>query len=175
MVNTYVLDPAHIVPSRSDPNSNGHFPINHNLASGTPRGFNLQNLPGMNGLFPFSAGGNGAFPAFNGQGVQVQMNWGADGTGNDNGLHHPGAIRRGSRFPNNRGPYDRRQPRYGNNGRLSPPRGLPAVPMGSMRPSGRQWGDGSAVGPKEAVQGRSLKSYEDLDAVGGAQGGELNY
>lgn len=29
--------------------------------------------------------------------------------------------------------------------------------------------------PREAVQGRSLKSYEDLDAVGGAGGGELNY
>jgi hypothetical protein len=29
--------------------------------------------------------------------------------------------------------------------------------------------------PREAVQGRSLKSYEDLDAVGGSGSGELNY
>jgi hypothetical protein len=31
------------------------------------------------------------------------------------------------------------------------------------------------VGPREAVQGRSLKSYEDLDAVAGGGNGELNY
>ena len=31
------------------------------------------------------------------------------------------------------------------------------------------------MGPREAVQGRSLKSYEDLDAVGGSGSGELNY
>jgi hypothetical protein len=36
-------------------------------------------------------------------------------------------------------------------------------------------GSRQAVGPREAVQGRSLKSYEDLDAVGGAGSGELNY
>lgn len=37
-------------------------------------------------------------------------------------------------------------------------------------------GDGQqGVGPREAVQGRSIKSYEDLDAVGGPGGGELNY
>lgn len=34
---------------------------------------------------------------------------------------------------------------------------------------------GGAPGPREAVAGRSLKSYEDLDAVGGGGGGELNY
>ena len=51
--------------------------------------------------------------------------------------------------------------------------------MGGGRGAGPgKWGDGAggaAVGPREAVQGRSLKSYEDLDAVGGAGGGELNY
>lgn len=31
------------------------------------------------------------------------------------------------------------------------------------------------MGPREAVQGRSLKSYEDLDHVAGGGGGELNY
>jgi len=44
---------------------------------------------------------------------------------------------------------------------------------------GGRWGDGAAggaaVGPREAVQGRSLKSYEDLDAVAGGGNGELNY
>jgi len=46
---------------------------------------------------------------------------------------------------------------------------------------GNRWGDGMApgggpmVGPREAVQGRQLKSYEDLDAVGGDGAGELNY
>lgn len=41
---------------------------------------------------------------------------------------------------------------------------------------GGKWGDGAAggTGPREAVQGRSIKSYEDLDAQppsGGAAGG----
>jgi hypothetical protein len=44
---------------------------------------------------------------------------------------------------------------------------------------GGKWGDGAAggaaIGPREAVQGRSLKSYEDLDQVSGGGGGELNY
>lgn len=31
------------------------------------------------------------------------------------------------------------------------------------------------MGPREAVQGRSLKSYEDLDAAGGAESGALDY
>lgn len=80
---------------------------------------------------------------------------------------------------NNRtGPYDRRStPRYGpETGRLSPPPGSRGGRMGS---SGGRWGDGAAggatVGPREAVQGRSLKSYEDLDAVAGGAGSELNY
>jgi hypothetical protein len=49
---------------------------------------------------------------------------------------------------------------------------------GRIGGGGGKWGDGAGgqtVGPREAVQGRSLKSYEDLDAVGGAAGGELNY
>jgi hypothetical protein len=36
-------------------------------------------------------------------------------------------------------------------------------------------GGPQAMPPREAVQGRSLKSYEDLDAVGGSGSGELNY
>ena len=100
--------------------------------------------------------------------------------GDESALHQTGPMRRGGgRFNQRSGPYDRRQPRTGGpSGRLTPPRGLPAIPMGGMRPSSRQWGDGAgaaAVGPQEAVQGRSLKSYQDLDAVGGSQGGELNY
>jgi hypothetical protein len=58
---------------------------------------------------------------------------------------------------------------------LSPP---PGSRRGGMAGGGR-WGDGAAgiaaVGPPQAVQGRSIKSYEDLDAVAGAGSGELNY
>jgi hypothetical protein len=36
-------------------------------------------------------------------------------------------------------------------------------------------GGPQGIPPREAVQGRSLKSYEDLDAVDGAGSGELNY
>ncbi|KAI9819531.1 MAG: hypothetical protein M1827_006980 [Pycnora praestabilis] len=188
LVNNYVLDPSHIAPSRSDSNSNGHFPINNNhMPAGTPRGFNLANMPvfpgGMPNGFPSTAG----FPPFFAHhSVQVPGNWGGAGAefGAVDDRHQAGPMRRGGgRFTSNRtGPYDRR-PRDsrdvrwngGGPGRLSPPRaGMPAR-VGA--PSSK-WGDGggaAAVGPREAVQGRSLKSYEDLDAVGGTGGGELNY
>ena len=59
--------------------------------------------------------------------------------------------------------------------------GMPGMmPMG--RPGGMKWADGAGaqgIGPQEAVQGRQVKSYQDLDAVGGGAagggGGELNY
>ncbi|KAI9926495.1 hypothetical protein AWENTII_006931 [Aspergillus wentii] len=207
LVNSYVLDPARIAPSRSDANSNGHFPLtsgqNH---AGTPRGFSLSNMPPYlagNGPLPSGFHGlPGAVPGFMGAN---QAGWNGNGivTG-ESGLHQPGAMRRGgNRYNNRSGPYDRRGNRYGGagNGRLSPVRGMsnmygpggrlppnPAsayIPPGhpaaalvgagpfpdAMGPGGVQQG----MPPREAVQGRSLKSYEDLDAVGGAGGGELNY
>lgn len=117
--------------------------------------------------------GFGQFPAFfAGHPLTMPPGWaGSDDRG-------PGPIRRGGRFSNARsGPYDRqpRDQRWGReSGRLSPPAG-----GRGGRASGGRWGDGAAggaaVGPREAVQGRSLKSYEDLDAVAGGAGGELNY
>lgn len=171
-------DPAHIAPSRSDANSNGHFPpANGHQPAGTPRGFNL-NAFGMNGMPPLgSFGAPGQFPAFfAGHPVQAPAGW-APGSDERGG----GPIRRGGgRFGNQRaGPYDRRprDQRWGNeSGRLSPPGGRSGRPGATG--AGR-WGDGAAggaaVGPREAVAGRSLKSYEDLDAVAGGAGGELNY
>ena len=115
------------------------------------------------------------------------------------GGHQSGPMRRGGgRFsarqlgpyerPNNQGGQNRM---YGqlSNGRLSPPgarnmmgNGM-IMGMGGGRGgmmgmgAGARWDNGGqqAMGPKEAVQGRSLKSYEDLDAVSGDGGGELNY
>jgi hypothetical protein len=103
------------------------------------------------------------------------------------GWHPPGGdergggqVRRGgamggSRFQNRPGPYDRRQnPRWG----------LEGTTNGAMGGRGRsgptnRWGDGAAggaaMGPREAVQGRTIKSYEDLDQVSGGGAGELNY
>jgi hypothetical protein len=111
----------------------------------------------------------------------------------------------GNRFNNSNrsGPYDRRgnNPRYGNNpaqggmgmntgigmGVGGPPGRMMSGPVGSGigglggNASGNRWGDGMApggggmMGPRESVQGRQLKSYEDLDAVGGDGSGELNY
>ncbi len=48
---------------------------------------------------------------------------------------------------------------------------------GSFGGGAGKWGDGGAqtVGPREAVQGRTIKKYDDLDAVEGGAGGELNY
>ena len=185
LVNTYVLDPSHIAPSRSDANSNGHFPINnHNIAAGTPRGFNLSNIPMMSG---FPAGFNpqatfSPFPNFGGHTVQAPGGWPTNNTMITNGdeMHQTGPMRRGGgRFNSRQGPYDRRQqPRYTNDGRLTPMgNGNPMVRRGNFAAGAGKWGDGGAqtVGPREAVQGRTIKKYDDLDAVEGGGGGELNY
>jgi hypothetical protein len=206
LVNSYVLDPSHIAPSRSDANSNGHFPLpnNHHMSSGTPRGFNLQNMNMMNLGQNGMVGINGMQPTFqNGQAFVPGLP-NPFAMGDMGGTHNPGALRRGGRFNNNRsGPYDR-------NNRGNMQRGYSGGSMGGMgmrMPSGSigggmgmgfvaqgggggggKWGDGAAggTGPREAVQGRSIKSYEDLDAQpasggnaggggGGAGGAELDY
>lgn len=230
-MNAYVLDPAHIAPSRSDATSNGHFPSNH-MPAGTPRGFTLANMPmgfGNSGAMPPGAGFQGGlpssapgFPGF--MNAANAGNWAPNGVSmngslDPSGLHNPGVMRKmGGRYGNRTGPYDRRGggrfgmgggPGGAGNGRLSPVRGGMFGGGGRMHPgaggayippghpaagafhggnllggpfggSGGRWGDGAgggqqAMGPREAVQGRSLKSYEDLDAVGGAGDGELNY
>ncbi|KAJ5630219.1 uncharacterized protein N7484_010319 [Penicillium longicatenatum] len=199
LVNAYVLDPARIAPSRSDTNSNGHFPMAGGGQSGTPRGFSLANVPYI--------GNPGGLPAgFPTNGMPGLV--GPTGTWNGNmlmsgdaGMHQPGVMRRGPNRHNNRsGPYDRRRgynsgptgrlspvrmpSMYGSGGRLPPvgisvPPGHPAanmVPTNNTFPDAMGAGGGSqAMPPREAVQGRSLKSYEDLDAVGGSGSGELNY
>ncbi|KAL8984236.1 MAG: hypothetical protein Q9205_001737 [Flavoplaca limonia] len=194
LVNTYVLDPSHIAPSRSDANSNGHFPINnHILTQGTPRGFNLANMPMVNnfspGMPPPSGNIQTPFPSFGNYTVTASNGWLPGSAmpgmpGEDGGpMHQTGPMRRGGgRFNQRQGPYDRRNqnPRFGSvSGRLTPPRnGMPPGRMTMMGGGAGKWGDGAGaqtVGPREAVQGRQLKSYEDLDAVGGGGNGELNY
>ncbi|KAF2756654.1 hypothetical protein EJ05DRAFT_467054 [Pseudovirgaria hyperparasitica] len=173
LINAYVLDPAHIAPSRTDANSNGHFP-NHHQPAGTPRGFSLNQLQ-MN--FGQGMPNPAAFQAFLAQ-SGAGNNWA--GPGGDDDRHGVGPMRRGGgRFTNTRGnnPYDRqtkdsRNMRWnaGNTGRLTPPR------IG-QRGNNPRYAEGgvATVGPREAVQGRSLKSYEDLDAVGGNTNGALDY
>ena len=98
--------------------------------------------------------------------------------------HVAGPMRRGGgRFAGgmrSNGPYDRRQP-----GRFGNPAGM--MGTGNPMPMGRRggysgggkWGDGAgaqSMGPKEAVQGRMIKKYDDLDAtVEGGGASELNY
>lgn len=55
--------------------------------------------------------------------------------------------------------------------------GNPMNRRGGFGGGAGKWGDGGAqtVGPREAVQGRTIKKYDDLDAVEGGAGGELNY
>jgi uncharacterized C2H2 Zn-finger protein len=182
LVNAYVIDPAHIVPSRSDSNSNGHFPpTNGNQPTGTPRGFSLQNYAMNNAPFPFP------MPMFPNMmaAMGAAPGWGPPGGQDDRGT---GPVRRGGamgagRYNNRPGPYDRRgggpNPRWsGPDGGMPPGvvsgRGGRGGPAGSSR-----WGDGAAggaaMGPREAVQGRTIKSYEDLDQVSGGGSGELNY
>lgn len=127
--------------------------------------------------------------------------WGGNAlVGDPSGLHQPGVMRRGGGRQNSRtGPYDRRGNRQGSrSGRLSPVRGMPnmfgaggRMPPAAYVPPGHPaagtvgpglfpdaMGTGNPqqdMAPREAVQGRSLKSYEDLDAVDNAGGEELNY
>ncbi|OAA73206.1 hypothetical protein ISF_00107 [Cordyceps fumosorosea ARSEF 2679] len=158
LINSYVLDPSHIAPSRTDANSNGHFPQpNGNSATGTPRGFSLQNFSSNPMMVPgFPAGGvPHGFPGMQGSGWNGMDNDRSGGPIRRGGMSHRGQYRTG--------PYDRRGGRFDG---------------GRPRMGGSRWGDGAgagAGGPREAVQGRSLKSYEDLDQVSGNGGGELNY
>ncbi|KIW21297.1 hypothetical protein PV08_01877 [Exophiala spinifera] len=179
LVNQYVLDPSHIAPSRSDANSNGHFPLpnNHHLNSGTPRGFSLQNM-GMNMM----AFGQNAMINMPGMQAPFASGFGADGM--NGGNHTGGPIRRGGgRYGNRSGPYDRNarngQRGYNNMGGLLrgqlPPSLNPAFIAQGGGGGGGKWGDGAgggmnAMGPREAVQGRSIKSYEDLDAAPNGSG-----
>ncbi|RMZ77997.1 hypothetical protein DV737_g4077, partial [Chaetothyriales sp. CBS 132003] len=178
LVNTYVLDPSHIAPSRSDANSNGHFPLpaNHHLNTGTPRGFNLQTMGVGMGMNPMN------MMAFNQNAMMNMASMGGlpgvtlAGTDGANGTHHSGGpVRRGGgRFGNRSGPYDRssRNSQRGFNNMAG------MVRMAGVNPgfiaqggggAGGKWGDGGAnrqeaMGPEEAIQGRSIKRYDDLDA-----------
>lgn len=202
LINAYVIDPAHIAPSRTDANSNGHFPqSNGQQPTGTPRGFNLQNYA-MNSMINFpgfpmamfppgmmnNGNGSGPNPMAHAAGWHAAAAAAAAGDERGGGA---GPVRRGpgmsggpgggggggggGRYQNRSGPYDRRgnNPRYGGDGGA----GAMGGGRGRAGPANR-WGDGAggaAVGPREAVQGRTLKSYEDLDQVSGGGGGELNY
>ncbi|KAI1266008.1 hypothetical protein F5Y18DRAFT_416832 [Xylariaceae sp. FL1019] len=174
LINSYVLDPSHIAPSKTDANSNGHFPpSNGQPQQGTPRGFNLQNYTMNNIMAQFPGFPNmPGMPMFPNNAMQA-AGWNAGGDERGGGpirRNGPGGM---GRFQNRTGPYDRRQQqgRWSHDGQGGAGRG---------RGGAGRWGDGvasggAAVGPREAVQGRSLKSYEDLDHVAGGGGGELNY
>lgn len=165
LVNTYVLDPAHIAPSRSDANSNGHFPLNNHVPTGTPRGFQLNQQFPMG--FPMGAGmpnaGATMTPMFNpGQPMGMPGMWAANP-----GLSGVGPMRNNGRGIGMNGGYRMPGP-YQRNGRGR----LPSMSGG--RP-GTMEGGAATMGPSEAVMGRSLRSYEDLDADKGEGTGELNY
>jgi hypothetical protein len=128
----------------------------------------------MNSIMPPMPGFSmtpGAFPPLF-AGAMPPAGW--NPTGDDRG--GPGPMRRGggagARGTYRTGPYDRRPNQRWDGGPMQGGRGRPGGGAG-------RWGDGAAggaaVGPREAVQGRSLKSYEDLDHVAGGGGGELNY
>lgn len=136
----------------------------------------------MNSMLPMGFPNISNFSHMFAGAMQNSGTWNAAAAGDDRGA---GPIRRGGSFANtggrgynnNRsGPYDRpRNPRWGQDG------GAMGGNMmgGGRQPRGGRWGDGAgggaAVGPREAIQGRTIKSYEDLDQVSGTGGGELNY
>lgn len=122
--------------------------------------------------FPGFPGLPGMPPLFTGGHPMQAPGWSAGGDDRGAGPIRRGGGPGGNRFNNRSGPYDRRQQpgRWGQDGA--------GAGRGGRGVAGR-WGDGAAggaaVGPREAVQGRSLKSYEDLDHVAAGGGGELNY
>lgn len=171
------MDPSHIAPSRSDSNSNGHFPSNSQGLQSTPRGFNLSSIQhfGIPGLSPGGVPNPMHMAAF-----LAQVNGGSTSfAATDDDRHGVGPMRRGgmNRFNNrNAGPYDRPKDgrtgpqRWGVSGRLTPPRN------GSSRAGvNPRFADGQGGSSREAVQGRSLKSYEDLDAAGAGDTSALDY
>lgn len=100
---------------------------------------------------------------------------GPDAQNGTNG-HGSGPVRRGGgagggRFNNRPGPYDRnsRNSRgYGNMSGMVNQGRMGFIAQGGGGSGGR-WGDGAGppmnmIGPKEAVQGRAIRSYDDLDA-----------
>lgn len=182
LVKRFATDPSRVLIPRPDPKKNEENPFGpggpshaHNVSMAytynpdVPGGFAVRNM----GMPMMSRGA-----------------WG-NGVVSEGGLHQPGAMRRGggNRYNNRTGPYDRRRPN--GNGRLSPvrmsnmyggarypPAGHPAAMAGGNNPFPDAMGGGGGqqpMPPREAVQGRSIKSYEDLDAVGGSGSGELNY
>jgi len=177
LVNTYVLDPAHIAPSRTDANSNGHFPLSNQMPTGTPRGFQLsQQLP-MG--FPMPAGlpsavapgaGLPMFAAPNGVPMPIPS-WspagftGGVGPMRNMGRNNFGGMNGYGRMP---GPYARNDGR-GRMPAMGGGRGPVTFGIGGLE------GGAGAMGPREAVLGRQIRSYEDLDADKGEGTGELNY
>lgn len=141
---------------------------NHVQATGTPRGFNLANMS-------MGMGANNGMQ--NGINIGALFNPAMGGSWDPNAIHddRSGPMRRGGhRFNSRTGPYDRQprdgrpRPAVGANGRLTPP------PQRGNRQGPQRYGEGGP-GPVQSVQGRQIKSYEDLDAVGGGGSGELNY
>ena len=156
LINRYILDPARLAQGRNDASSNGHFPVSQTMMGGTPRNFSLNAMPVGNGFMP------GAPPMFNPAMGQYPMQMPPMMAS-----HGAGPIR------NARGPggFDR-NPRRSLSGRLSPPRGG----VGRGRPNFMEGGVGT-FGTSQAVEGRTMKSYNDLDAAGGgnAGNGALDY
>lgn len=161
-----MLDPSRLAQGMNDAASNGHFPIQNAQIMGTPRNFSLNGTGMSNGFMPQAAPGMfnpmlGQYP------MTVANTWSMQG---DGGV---GPMRNNMRI-NVRGPapYDRGGPRR-NNGRLSPPgRGG----SGRGRPNFTEGGIGT-FGGAQAVEGRTMKSYNDLDAADTGQqgGGILDY
>lgn len=134
---------------------------------GTPRGFNLTNQ--QFGVVPGTMGNPVHLAA-----LMSQMNNGAlAALGADDDRHGVGPMRRqgGNNRFNQRSnhPYSRPDKgRMWNNGGGNIGRPTNRFPEGGA----------GQMGPREAVQGRSLKSYEDLDATGengNSNTGDLDY
>jgi len=124
------------------------------MMGGTPRNFSLNAMPMGNNFLP------GA-PKFSFAMSEHPLQSAPPLQGLNHGV---GPMR------NPRGPGDR-NPRRSISGRLSPPRGGAA----RGRPSFVEGGVGT-FGTSQAIEGRTMKSYNDLDAAGGdAGGGGLDY
>lgn len=180
------MDPAHISPTtltgQVGPGGHG-FTSNNAMPTGTPRGFNLATMQVMSSMGAYTGMPPPIPPMFGGYPVTVPnpmaYNNGAFGADPSMMMGGVGPMRRGGgRFGGgNRmvGPYDRQQTAGGRRGFGAAGRGMSGGGMGRPGRFPDAAPGGMAMGPQEATQGRALKSYEDLDAVSGAEGAELDY
>ena len=168
LINAYAVDPAHVVPPRSDQQpQNSQFPRSVSVQAQAQPGYPNYHMQPY-AMPPAYPPAYQPYPPPYAHPMHMPGPMYPPPYAMPMGMG-PGPMRRapGGRAPRPANPYERP---------MGAGRGMPSA-RGRMMSGPPRFPDaaGGGVGSQEAVQGRSLKSYEDLDAAGGNAGGELDY